>query len=44
VATKFALLLRRRGPVVFAIALCASVVGSAHGIHPGGLGFWDGPL
>ena len=43
-ATKFALLLRRRGPIVVAIALLAGVVGSAHGVHASGHGFWDGPL
>ncbi len=39
-ATKLALLLRRRGAIVFALSLLAGVAGSFHG----GMGFWDGPL
>jgi hypothetical protein len=45
VATKIALLARRRSALVFALTVVASIVGCAHG---GGLGhhpgLWDGPL
>jgi hypothetical protein len=43
VATKLALLLRRRGTIVLALTLLAGVVGSVH-VLPSGFGFWDGPL
>ena len=39
-ATKLALLLRRRGVVVLALSLVAGVAGAFHG----GMGFWEGPL
>jgi hypothetical protein len=40
VATKLAILLRRRGVVVLALSVIAGVAGSFHG----GMGFWEGPL
>jgi hypothetical protein len=45
VATKLVLMLRRRSTIVLALTVLAAVVGSVHpNVHPGGLGFWDGPL
>jgi hypothetical protein len=45
VATKLALLLHRRSTIVLALTVVAAAVGAVHatGVHPGGLGFWDGP-
>ncbi|HEY7398310.1 MAG TPA: hypothetical protein VH538_08415 [Gaiellaceae bacterium] len=44
-ATKLALLLRRRGTLVFALVVLAAVLGTVHAtnVHAGGFGFWDGP-
>ncbi len=38
-ATKLALLLRRRNAIVLVLSVVASVAGTVHGG-----GFWDGPL
>lgn len=43
-ATKLVLMLRRRSTIVLGLTVLAAVVGSVHNVHPGGLGFWDGPL
>lgn len=44
-ATKLALLLRRRSTIVLALVVLAAVLGAVHAtnVHPGGFGFWDGP-
>ena len=43
-ATKLALMLRRRSTIVLALTVLAAVVSAVHpNVHPGGLGFWDGP-
>jgi len=39
VATKLALLLRRRNTIVLVLSIVAGVAGSFHGV-----GMWDGPL
>jgi hypothetical protein len=44
VATKFALLLRRRSTLLLALSVIAAIAGSAHGIGHGHWGLWDGPL
>jgi len=45
VATKLALLLRRRRSVVLVVSVVAAVIGAKFG-HPGHgqFGMWDGPL
>jgi hypothetical protein len=43
VATKIALLLRRRSTLILAVAVLAAVIGSAFG-HVSPMGMWDGPL
>jgi hypothetical protein len=44
VATKIALLLRRRSTVITVLTVAAALAGAMHGFDNHGVGFWDGPL
>jgi hypothetical protein len=44
VATKIALLARRRSTLVFALTVVAAIAGCFHGGGGPGSGLWDGPL